>query len=52
MKHFETRQKANAFLKLSPNHLGLKIFKKRKGMKNRIKKPFLIGTEFQWLNQE
>lgn len=49
MRHFATKKEAIKFRdKYAPNH---KIFKKIKGMKNRIKKPFLVGTEFEWLNQ-
>lgn len=50
MRHFATKKQAMDFLKTKPNHLGLHIFKKLKGHKNRIKKPFVVGTTFQWLN--
>jgi len=49
MKHFETKAKAIKWR--DSNNKSAKIFKKIKGMKNRIKKPFLVGSEFEWLNQ-
>ena len=49
MRHFETRKQAKKFIKES-NNLSLKIFKKKKGHKNRIKKPFVVGSFFEWLN--
>ncbi len=49
MKHFETRKQAKEFIKKS-NSFGIKIFKKKKGHKNRTKKPFVVGSEFEWLN--
>ena len=49
MRHFKTKKEAVKFRDThEPNH---KIFKKIKGQKNRIQKPFLVGTDFQWLNQ-
>ena len=49
MRHFESRRKAKAWRdKNEPSH---EIFKKIKGHKNRVKKPFLVGTYLQWLNQ-
>jgi hypothetical protein len=52
MKHFETKKQASQYMKTSQtSHLsGVHIFKKIKGMRN-MKKPFVIGTEFEWLNQ-
>jgi len=47
MKHFETKQQAKKFV---ANSSTLKIFKKKKGMPNWKKKPFCVGTEFEWLN--
>ena len=53
MRHFETRAEAKKFIK-DNNPYGtttIKVFKKLKGMKNRFKKPFLVGSYFEWLNQ-
>ena len=50
MRHFETRKKAKDYLKEQPSHLGLHIYKKLKGHKNRGKKPFVVGSEIEWLN--
>jgi len=49
MKHFTTRKEASDFRK-SQNDDYIKVFKKLKGHRNRIKKPFVVGSEFQWLN--
>jgi len=48
MRHFATKKEAVKFRdSQAPTH---KIFKKLKGHKNRVKKPFVVGTEIQWLN--
>lgn len=47
VRHFETRTKAKAFLKLNPS---LNMYKKQKGHKNRTKKPFVVCSEINWLN--
>jgi hypothetical protein len=49
MKHFATKKEAIKFRDENRNKT-LKVFKKIKGHKNRIKKPFVVGTEFEWLN--
>lgn len=49
MRHFETKKQAKEFIEKS-NNSALKIFKKKKGHKNRVKKPFVVGSEFEWLN--
>jgi len=51
MKHFETKREAIKF-RDEQNSKGknLKVFKKLKGHKNRIKKPFVVGTQLEWLN--
>ena len=51
MKHFATRKQANEFIKNS-NKQTLKLFKKRKGDRGFKTKPFLVGSELQWLNWE
>lgn len=52
MRHFETMTKAKKFVgSMHPserNHIH--IYRKLKGHKNRIKKPFVVGTYFEWLN--
>ena len=49
MRHFQTKKEAKKFIK-EKNDSNLKIFKKKKGHKNRIKKPFVVGSFFEWLN--
>lgn len=49
MRHFETKKQAIKFRDENKNR-GFKVFKKVKGQKNRIKKPFVVGSEFEWLN--
>jgi hypothetical protein len=49
MKHFETKKQAKEFLDKT-NQSGLKIFQKVIGQKNRMKKPFVVCTEFEFLN--
>ena len=46
MKHFETKKKAKEFRdKTNGNGFPhMKIFKKIKGHKNRVKKPFVVGS--------
>lgn len=51
MKHFKTRKEAKDFIKQS-NKSTLKLFKKRKGARAWKTKPFLVGSEFEWLNWE
>lgn len=52
MRHFSTKKEATKFRderrKFGHN---VKVFKKIKGQANRIKKPFLVGSEIEWLNQ-
>lgn len=50
MRHFATLKEAKAFKNSKPQYLGYGIYKKIKGHKNRIKKPFVVGTFFEWLN--
>lgn len=50
MRHFSTKKEAKKFIDEQCNNNGLKIFKKIKGQRNRIKKPFVVGSEFEWLN--
>jgi len=51
MRHFETKKEAIKFA-CEQNKFTIKahIFKKLKGHKNRIKKPFAVGSEMEWLN--
>jgi len=49
VRHFETKKKAREF-KEKQNNSCLRIFKKLKGHKNRKKKPFVVCSEFEWLN--
>jgi len=52
MRHFATKKEAVEFRdSLGDQMRVFRVFKKVKGMNNRIKKPFLVGTEFEWLNQ-
>lgn len=46
MRHFATRKEAIAFRGIS----SLRIFKKLIGHKNRIKKPYVVCTYFEWMN--
>jgi hypothetical protein len=48
MKHFETQAAAKKWR--DANEPRSKVFKKIKGQKNRIKKPFVVGSEFAFLN--
>ena len=50
MRHFKTRAQAKKYLKENNHKYGLKIFKKLKGHRNRVKKPYVVGTELEWLN--
>ena len=53
MRHFTTKKSAVKFRdeqRSKFNGSGLKVFKKIKGQKNRIQKPFVVGTELEWLN--
>jgi len=51
MRHFETKKQALKF-RDEQNRKGnhFKVFRKLKGHKNKVKKPFVVGTEFEWLN--
>jgi len=51
MRHFETKKESEKFCE-SQNKFSIKvhIFKKIKGHKNRIKKPFVVGSEIEWIN--
>jgi hypothetical protein len=51
MRHFETKAKALKFRDEQRSRgKNVKVFKKLKGHRNRLKKPFVVGTEFEWLN--
>jgi len=51
MRHFETKKEAQKFAD-SQNTFFKKVsvFKKIKGQNNRIKKPFVVGSEMEFLN--
>jgi len=51
MRHFATKKEAIKF-RDEQNKFGsrFKVFKKLKGHRNRIKKPFVVGSEIEWLN--
>lgn len=49
VRHFETKKKAKDF-KEQKNNSTLNIYKKLKGHKNRIKKPFVVCSYIEWLN--
>jgi hypothetical protein len=49
VRHFATKKEAVKFWKEKGSD-SLHIFKKIKGIKNRIAKPFVVCTEFEWLN--
>ena len=48
MRHFATKSQAKKWR--DTNKPNCKIFKKLKGHKNRIKKPFVVGSYMEWLN--
>jgi|TARA_B110000093_G_scaffold48284_1_gene51635 hypothetical protein len=48
MRHFETRAKAIKWRNSNAPRDG--VWKKTVGQKNRTKKPFVVGSEMQWLN--
>lgn len=52
MRHFETKAEAVDFRdqKKSSGLAGVQVFKKIRGQRNRFKKPFVVGTEMEWLN--
>lgn len=52
VRHFKTRKEAETFkAKKSKGALdGLRVFRKKKGMKNKREKPFVVCTVFEWLN--
>lgn len=53
MRHFETKKEAIDFAKAKnkiDQRIGTHVFRKLKGHKNRVKKPFVAGTEMEWLN--
>ena len=49
MRHFATRREANKF-RDSKNTFtnSMQTFKKLPGHRNRVKKPFVVGTEMEW----
>ena len=49
MRHFKTR--AEAIKWRDSNNPNARIFRKIKGMRDRFKKPYLVGSQFEWLNQ-
>ena len=52
VRHFETKAKAKKFIEgeRKKHKTGLRIYKKKKGHLNRVKKPFVVASEIQWLN--
>lgn len=50
MRHFATKKEAIKFTAKYSKHHAFKVFKKLKGHRNRIKKPFVVGSEFEWMN--
>lgn len=48
-RHFETKKEAQKFHTEQRNS-NLGIWKKIKGHKNRIKKPFVVCSYIEWLN--
>ena len=53
MKHFETLRAARKYVKELPDNGARKphIYRKISGMRNKGAKPFVVGTEIEWLNQ-
>lgn len=49
VKHFESRAKARKY-KDNQNNSVLNTYKKLKGHKNRVKKPFVVCSYIEWLN--
>ena len=49
VRHFETRKKAIEY-KDQKNNSVLRLYKKLKGHKNRVKKPFVICSYIEWIN--
>jgi len=52
MRHFATLYKANKFVKELNNsgNFTQKRYKKKKGHKNRTKKPYVVCSYIGWLN--
>lgn len=53
VRHFKTKKEAHEFKdqqNLKNHTQSLKVFRKSKGMKNRIQKPFVVCTHLEWLN--
>ena len=48
MKHFKTKKEATKWRDSQQPRAG--VFKKIKGQKNRLLKPFVVGSEFEFLN--
>ena len=48
MRHFDTKAKAIKWRDNNAPRDG--VWKKIKGQKNRSYKPFVVGSEMQWLN--
>ena len=49
VRHFESKAKAKTHLSKQNNSV-LNIYKKLKGHKNRVKKPFVVCSHIEWLN--
>jgi hypothetical protein len=51
MRHFENKKQAVKYRdEQRARGNQFKIFRKLKGHRNRVKKPFVVGTELEWLN--
>lgn len=50
MRHFKTRYLAQKYLEDSMSPTTLKIFKKKKGHRNRVKNPYVVCTYIEWSN--
>jgi len=56
MTHFETLRQAKKSFKekmgfdFGSRHSGITIFNRNKNRKKKLKRPFFVGTEFEWLN--
>lgn len=50
VRHFAKKKEALKFQEEHNSSGGLHIWKKHKGHRNRIQKPFVVCTEFEWLN--
>ena len=49
MRHFATLKEARQYASEHP-HNGFRVYRKKKGMPNRFKKPYMVGTYLDWLN--